>query len=555
MKEENHMFRTTLRLLSLVAVLTLVLAACAPQATQASATEPSSVTEPPIVVTEPPVATKPPAVAPTATETTAVGATPTLQVIDLAGPLMEVGSTWQYVDGSTLVAVPAGEFIMGHGNTDNPEHKVTLNEFWIYRNEVTNKQYALCVALGQCSLPNPQDNPAFSDPLRVNEPIIGVNWDQAQAYCTFVNGRLPTEAEWEKTARGPDGNTYPWGEAAPGCNLANIGRCNPGATPVTEYPQGVSFYGATDLSGNVFEWVADWYSPNYYGQSPAENPLGPETGSFRSVRSTSFGSDSYLAESARRFRDKPIEQRPDLGFRCVVEDPAAMAPWCQMVAIVNPNQSGGGPSDVSIPSPTCPPVDVSTFGFCNDTPNGKVPAASLNFNPDALPPGTLITYPGGCSLDSTTADPNDYYCTGGGSASIQALCTVPPPPVPAGCEPGYTQNGNTCEYTGGLPGERCVLGGANYDPLMQCCAFNEPLADSYTLCPADAPYYAGGVCQPWPIADYASPEIQTVSLGTCSTGGTDGGCPQPPPGVVCGGTSGTKWDTTLCCCAVNGACR
>jgi formylglycine-generating enzyme required for sulfatase activity len=541
----------TMRLFGFVTVLTILMTACAPKAIpQPPATE-LPATEPPSV-TEPPVATEPATLVPTATETTVVEATPTLQVIDLAGPLMEVGSTWQYVDGSTLVAVPAGEFIMGHGNPDNPEHKVTLSEFWIYRNEVANKQYALCVALGKCSPPDPQANPAFGNPLRVNEPVIGVNWDQAQAYCKFVNGRLPTEAEWEKTARGPEGNIYPWGDATPGCDLANIGRCKPGVTPVTEYPQGASFYGATNMAGNVFEWVADWYSPNYYGQSPAENPLGPELGTFRSVRSSSFESDSYLAESARRFREKPIEQRPDLGFRCVVEDPAAMAPWCQMVAIVNPDQSGSGPSGVSLPSPSCPSVGVSTFGFCNSTPNGKIPAATVNFNPDALPAGTLITYPGGCSLDSTTADPNDYYCTGGGSASIQALCTVPPPPVPAGCEPGYTLNGNTCEYTGGLPGEQC-LPGVNYDPATQCCGATTGVTDSYTLCPAAAPYYAGGVCQPWPVADYEAPVIVTVSLGTCSTGGTNDGCPQPPAGVSCKPYSG---DPKNCCCTnADGNCQ
>jgi len=291
--------------------------------------------------------------------------------------------------------------------------------------------------------------------------------------------------------------------------------------------------------------VADWYSANYYVQSPVENPLGPEAGSFRSVRSTSFESDFYLAESARRFRDKPIEQRPDLGFRCVVEDPAEMAPWCQLVTIVNPEQTGGGPLSVNLPSPTCPSVGVSTFGYCNDTPTGKVPAASLNFDPDILPAGTLITYPGGCSLDLTTADPNDYYCTGGGSASIQALCTLPPSPLPAGCAPGYTQSGNICYYTGGLPGEKC-LPGVNYNPQTQCCSAVPPLTDSYTLCPVDSPYYAGGICQPWPLADYGTAILKTVNLGTCSTGGNPPGpsC-QPPPN---GCDKPYQWDPTSCMC-------
>ena len=532
---------STTCLLGFVTVLTILMTACAPKAipqppaTQAPATEPPS-------ATQPPTATEPATTVPTATEVSAteVGAAPTLVVIDLGGPVMAVGSTWQYADGSTLIAVPAGPFTMGHGKGDDPEHKVTLSDFWIYRSEVTNKQYALCVTLGKCSSPDSQDNPAFADPLRVTEPVIGVTWDQSDAYCKFVNGRLPTEAEWEKTARGPDGKIYPWGAAAPSCGLANIGRCQPGATPVTQYPKGASFYGATDMAGNVFEWAADWYSLTYYSISPSDNPLGPDTGSYRSVRSSSFASDSYLAESANRFREKPANHRPDLGFRCVVEDPAAIAPWCQMVAIVNPAQNGGGPSGGSIPVPSCPSVSVSTSGFCNSTPNGKVPAASLNFSPDAPPPGTLITYPGGCSLDATTADPNDYYCTGGGQASIQALCTVPPPPVPAGCAPGYTQNGNTCDYTGGLPGQQC-LPGVNYDPATQCCGATTGVTDSYTLCPASAPYYAGGVCQPWPVADYDKPQIVSVDLGTCNTGG---GSACPPPAGGCA----IKWDPIQCCC-------
>jgi iron(II)-dependent oxidoreductase len=539
------MHSKTLRLLGFITALTILMSACAPQPIQQPTDTPTTVPSATTVVGGD---ASTPTLVSTDVPTLAAAPSPTLVPIDLGGPIMEVGATWPYVDGSVLVAVPAGSFIMGHGGDDNPEHTVTLSEFWIYRNEVTNKQYALCVAYGKCALPNLEMNPAYNDPLRVNEPVIGVNWDQADSYCKFVNGRLPTEAEWEKTARGPDGNTYPWGESAPNCDLANIGRCNIGVKTIDTYPDGRSYYSAMDMSGNVFEWVADWYSPSYYSLSPGENPTGPETGDRRSVRSTSFGSNFYEAEAARRWRELPVSQRSDLGFRCVIEDPAATAPWCQVVAIVNPNQSGGGPASQNVPSPSCPSVSVSTFGYCNSTPNGKVPAASVNFSPDVLPPGTLTTYPGGCSLDSTTADPNDYYCTGGGTASIQALCTVPPPPVPAGCAPGYTQNGNVCDYTGGLPGQQCVAG-ANYNALTQCCSAAPGVGDSYTLCPASAPYYAGGICQPWPVADYDSPDIKTVTLGSCSTGGDDPGGNNSCTGLnydQCKLTSSCRWDGKSC---------
>jgi len=248
------MNRTSARILYLIVIFVLTLAACTPKAT---ATTAPPTAEPPTLVP-----TQPPTLAPILpTNTEAVAPSPTLVTFDLSGPPMKVGSTYLYVDGSILVAVPAGPFTMGHGGQDNPEHIVTLSDFWIFRSEVSNKQFAFCVAAGKCAPPDPATDNKYGDPLRVNEPITGVNWDQADAYCKFVNGRLPTEAEWEKTARGPDGNIYPWGDAAPNCDLANVGRCQPRPVNVVDYPAGKSYYEALNLSGNVLEWVSDWYSP------------------------------------------------------------------------------------------------------------------------------------------------------------------------------------------------------------------------------------------------------------------------------------------------------
>src|SRR5512142_1993273 len=113
-------------------------------------------------------------------------ATATLEPVALAGPPMEVGSMWPYVDGSILVAVPGGPFTMGHGGSDNPEHTVTLSDFWIYQAKVTNQQYALCVQAGKCATPDPVDDFTFNDITHANDPVVGVNWDQATDYCTFV---------------------------------------------------------------------------------------------------------------------------------------------------------------------------------------------------------------------------------------------------------------------------------------------------------------------------------------------------------------------------------
>jgi len=548
------MSKQTIRFMYLIALVILIVSACAPKSlvtpTEAGATEPPA-TE---VVTE--ASSEPPTlVTVTATEAQP-SPIPTLVTFDLSAPPMEVGSTFTFIDGSVLLAVPGGEFIMGHGGDDNPEHKVFISDFWIYRTEVSNRTFALCVALGQCDPPDPdlnpyfdsERNPAFRDPSRANDPVVGVTWEQANAYCNMVKGRLPTEAEWEKTARGPDGNIYPWGNAAPGCSLANIGRCNPGVVKVNGFAEGRSYYEALNMTGNVFEWVADWYDPSYYSISPTEDPTGPESGFFRAVRSGGFREDYYLAESARRFRFKPVEARDDLGFRCVVEPENLLtfAPWCSMVAYVGANQGGGAPGDVSIPSPVCDNVSGSSAGYCNTKANPKIPAASLDFSPDPLPGSAVFSVPGGCALDLSSPDPNDYYCTGGGTATVQGFCTVPPAPVPPGCPAGYTQNGNMCEWTGGGTDATQCLPGVTYDPLTQCCSSTDGIGDSFALCPADAPYYAGGACVPWPSSDWGPLVTINVILGSCKDGGGGGNACQPPAGGCTDPKS--SWDQDQCCC-------
>ena len=176
-------------------------------------------------------------------------ATSTLVPVILTGPEMKVGSTYPYVDGTLLVAVPAGPFTMGHGGLDNPEHQVSLGDFWIYSTKVTNQQYAFCVKTGQCTPPDLKDNVSYTAFSRLTDPVSGVTYDQSAAYCSFVHGQLPTEAQWEKTARGPNGNIYPWGNNAPICDLLNFNNCVGKTTSVIKYPQGASYYSALDMEG------------------------------------------------------------------------------------------------------------------------------------------------------------------------------------------------------------------------------------------------------------------------------------------------------------------
>lgn len=222
------------------------------------------------------------------------------------------------------ITIPAGDFIMGCSTGDSqcqssesPKHTVSLSEYKIQKYEVTEGQYKTCVNAGIC-------NRGCYIETEVNHPAPCVNWTQANTYCAWIGGRLPTEAEWEKAARGPSPreNIYPWGNTAPDCTLLNyyngtnycvgIGS----AAVVGSYPTGASYYGALDMAGNVWEWVNDWYDDTYYATSPATDPQGPATGTNRVSRGGAF----YLyAEDTRvsfRSLDSPTYAGIIIGFRC-----------------------------------------------------------------------------------------------------------------------------------------------------------------------------------------------------------------------------------------------
>jgi len=227
-------------------------------------------------------------------------------------------------DGAVMVYVPAGEFWMGSYENDSsarddekPRHKVYLDAFWIGRTEVTNAQYKQCVETGLCSVP--ADDGRYSDPDYASYPVVHVEWLQANRFCAWVGGRLPSEAEWEKAARGTNARLYPWGGNPLICERAQFRGCEPsGSLPVgSKSPAGDSPYDAVDMAGNVWEWVADWYDGDYYEDSPEDNPTGPEHGDYKVLRGGGWSYGPDILRAAYRGVDYPASRSDSVGFRCV----------------------------------------------------------------------------------------------------------------------------------------------------------------------------------------------------------------------------------------------
>jgi formylglycine-generating enzyme required for sulfatase activity len=236
-----------------------------------------------------------------------------------------ISTTTRTQDGVVTVYVPAGTFTMGADlapDDQSPAHEVTLDAFWLDQTEMTNGRYDLCVAAGVCGEDEfPRDRDLNGDA----QPVVGVSWYDAEAYCTWVGGRLPTEAEWEYAARGPENRTYPWGEE-PRVGIANCGEddCVDGfmaTAPVGSFPEGASWVGALDMAGNVWEWVNDWYRGGYYGWSPKENPPGPETGRARVLRGGSWEYNWANVRSRNRSAAGPHFLNTHVGFRCAIDVP------------------------------------------------------------------------------------------------------------------------------------------------------------------------------------------------------------------------------------------
>jgi eukaryotic-like serine/threonine-protein kinase len=266
-----------------------------------------------------------PTLTPTSTFTPVDTATPASTPTSTLG----IGSTWtRPADGMVMMYVPAGDFLMGSpddtgGDNEHPEHTVYLDAFWIDQTEVTNVMYAQCVEKGACQ--PPQDKSSYTrssyygGPEYDEYPVIYVDWNHASAYCQWAGSGLPSEAQWEKAARGPDGSAYPWGNDTPSCSLANFGGtsgCVGDTSKAGSYPSGASIYGALDMAGNVEEWVNDWYGETYYSQLPQSNPQGPTSGTIRVLRGGSYLYDESRMRAAYRGALDPAYPYFDFGFRC-----------------------------------------------------------------------------------------------------------------------------------------------------------------------------------------------------------------------------------------------
>lgn len=203
----------------------------------------------------------------------------------------------------------------------SPAHAVYLDAFWMDQTEVTNAMYARCVKAGKCvfKVENAATEIHFYDPDYAAHPVVYIRWEWAQAYCQWAGRRLPSEAEWEKAARGIDERKYPWGNEPPNAGRLNFNNLVGDTTPVGIYPDGVSPYGILDLAGNVREWVADWFSAQYYQNAVFENPFGPVKGQLKVLRGGSF-KDGYAGVLATtRFSHDPGSPGVNRGFRCVSE--------------------------------------------------------------------------------------------------------------------------------------------------------------------------------------------------------------------------------------------
>ena len=256
---------------------------------------------------------------PTWTPETAAEATATEQMIQTEATEEQADTRTNAADGAVLVYVPAGEFLMGSNapaaNPDEkPEHTVYLDAFWLYQTTVTTSQYRQCINAGVCE-------GSISRYPEGNLPAVNVSWFDAQTYCEWAGGELPTEAQWEKGARGTDSRLFPWGDEMPTCDLANFKNCY-GSKEIGVYRlmAGASPYGALHMVGNVWEWVADWYDPGYYSVSPENNPTGPSRVEepFRVQRGGSFENDPNTLYLTIRSRSKPDKADYRKGFRCVI---------------------------------------------------------------------------------------------------------------------------------------------------------------------------------------------------------------------------------------------
>ena len=253
-----------------------------------------------------------------------------------------------------LQRVPAGEFLMGGDPKkdsqaqayEQPQHKVYLDEYFMGKYPITVAQFAVFIKATRYQTTAEKKGsgrgwtgsqwdeikgaswqfprgPGSDVQQKADHPVTQVSWEDAAAFCEWASIatgkplRLPTEAEWEKAARGTDGRIYPWGDAAPDAQRCNFGWNVGDTTQVGRYsPQGDSPYGCADMAGNVWDWCSDWYADKYYASSPRENPKGPASGQYRALRGGSWDDDGNDVRASNRYGFNPSTQYDYTGFRC-----------------------------------------------------------------------------------------------------------------------------------------------------------------------------------------------------------------------------------------------
>jgi formylglycine-generating enzyme required for sulfatase activity len=221
-------------------------------------------------------------------------------------------------DGAPAVLVPAGTFTMGD-DEESPRRDVYIDSFYLDAQEVTASRYRKFLeATG--SMQPPEDWEEVDFEKNADLPVIGVDWNDAAAYCKWAGKRLPSEAEWEKAARGSDARTYPWGNAPPTQQQANFLNSAPsayrgGLTPVGAHPSGASPYGVQDLAGNASEWVADWFNRGFRA-GDVRNPQGPDAGDGKVIRGGGWRDPAERITATKRFYANPQNRSDDIGFRC-----------------------------------------------------------------------------------------------------------------------------------------------------------------------------------------------------------------------------------------------
>jgi Sulfatase-modifying factor enzyme 1 len=365
---------------------------------------------------------------------------------------------------------------------------------------------------------------------------------QSEAYCEYANGRLPTEAQWEKAARGPNGNIYPWGNGTPTADLLNYNNIIGATTNVIDFPQGKSFYDALDMEGNVYEWVYDWYDPLYYKSGPTQDPQGPDSGSGgqRSVRSAGFKSNAdQVVSSVRSFKLATTDER-DLGFRCVVKDPTFFAPACQL-ALYEGGNLGGFPGSTSSGS-ACQPPKFSVNGPDCQQPSGVVTVDAGSGDTNVQTNGS-----GGCMSIPNGGHTAKYDCTNAGSVNVSYVCGSSGQ-VSQGCPAHYNLQNGICVWDkSGTAGQACPAG-QQMNPAMNCCTSTPGTGKNFSVCPPGSSLQNLGKGQFACVQNGAAGSQQSVSVSVsappspaqCSTGGN---CPAQACHI-----SGETWNSQLCKC-------